>query len=141
MPRGEDFVQVPQPAGNVASDIQHQDAVLCGDGLIKMIKGKRRQSVKSCIGDGLNGCRARKSFQDAHFAKKIAGRQFRELNFVRLAEVFADSDLPCANEEEPVSSFSFTYDDFARGSSDFFGPFPKEVQGSFIKASEDRHVV
>ena len=115
--------------------------MLGGHGLVEVIKSQRVQSVKGCISDGLNGGRARQRFQDAHLAEKISWRQLCQFDLTWLTEVFTDSDLSFANDEEPVSSFSFTYDDFARRSFDFFGALPEQIQRGFVKACEDRHVL
>jgi hypothetical protein len=55
--------------------------------------------------------------------------------------MFADPDLSFTKYEEPVSSFSFTHDDLARGGLDFFGAIPEQIQCSFIKASKNGHVL
>ena len=109
--------------------------------LVEVIKGERVQRVKGRISDGLNGCRARERFEDAHLAEKIPRRQRCQFDLIGLTKVFAYSDLAFANHEEPVSSFSFTYDDFACGSFDFFCTFPEQIQRGFVQAGEDRHVL
>jgi hypothetical protein len=55
--------------------------------------------------------------------------------------MFADSDLYLAEDEEAVSSFTLTHDNLACGRFDFFGAIPEQIEGGFIKASENRHVL
>src|SRR6266536_3617710 len=106
-----------------------------------MIKDQRGQTVQRRISYRLNSCRPRESFQNAHFAKKIARCEFCKLDFVRLPKMLADFHHTFADDEESVSSFSFPNDDFARSGFDFFSAFPEQVQGGFIEASEDWHVL
>jgi hypothetical protein len=141
MARGKDFVQMPQPSGHIASDVQHENAVLGRHGLVKMVKGERSQAIKSCFRDGLNGGGTRQGFQNAHFTEKISGRKPRQFEFVWSGKVFANSDLSFTDYEEAISGFSLANDHIAGCGFDFFGAVPEKVQGSFVKACENRHVL
>jgi hypothetical protein len=106
-----------------------------------MVEYKGGQSEKRCIGDGLNGCRARERFQDAHLAKEISRRQGCEFKLGWLAKMFADPDLAFTDEKEAIPNLSLTHNDVAGWGLDFFGSFPQQVQSRFVETGEDRYVL
>ena len=127
--------------GDVTSDVQDEDAVLSRHRFVKMIKDQGGQAGEGRIRDCLNRSRAREGFQNAHLAEEVAGSKLREFDFVRLAKMFADSDLSLADDEQAVAGFALANDHFARSSFDFLGAFPEQSEGGFIEAGKNRHVL
>lgn len=109
MPRRENLVQMSQASGDVASYIENENAVLRGHRFVKMIKRERGDAVERRIGYGLDRRRAWKRFQDAHFPKKIPRSQLRQFDFVRAAEMLADSHQTFPDHEEPIARLSLAH--------------------------------
>src|SRR5581483_6543635 len=89
---GEDFVEVAETAGEIARDVEDEDAVLGGHLFVKLMERGGLDLENDGALDGLGGGGAGSGFEDAHFSKKLLGSQDSEFRLVGAAEILDNAN-------------------------------------------------
>jgi hypothetical protein len=96
-----------QPTGQVAGQIQEQDAVLLGHLLEQVVKSGRSHADHHGRAGGFSRCGTGQRFQDAHFPKELSRSKHRQLHGGRAIAVLDDADLAGLDQIHAVVDFSF----------------------------------
>lgn len=137
MPGGEDFVQMTQAPGEIARNVQDQNAILSGHFLVETMERAGGDLENDGRLDGLGRGGARGGFEDAHFSEEILFPQDGQLRLVALAKVFNDANGSASDQEHAVIGLSFPGNNAAAGKSPLFRLFQKQPGRRFVETGKD----
>lgn len=112
---GEGLVETSQASGEIAGEVEDEDAVLLGLGFVEFVEGDRAEAEQVAVGRAEDGGGAGQGFEEAHFAEEVSFWEGGEGDGFWGGVVFDDADGAAMDEEEPVTGFAFAHDDFAAG--------------------------
>lgn len=110
----ENVVQLAEAAGNIACDVEDENAVLAGHLLVKVVEAHRREAGEGGVVNGFDRGGPREGFEDAHFTEEIRRGEPGELGLLLGSATLPDPDRSGMNDKHAVARLAFAHGYAAR---------------------------